>query len=442
MSSVMRDDIVIIGGGLAGSEAAWQAANRGAKVTLYEMRPKEMTKAHKTGGLAELVCSNSLGSGDPLTAPGILKEEMRRLNSLIISAAEHARVPAGSALAVDRDEFSRHITRTLEEHSNIRIRHEAIVDIPTDCLCIIATGPLTSDKLSQAIRTATQSQHLYFYDAISPIVDADSINMDIVFRASRYDKGGDDYLNCPMTAAQYNAFYDALIAAGKVEPKEFETIPYFEGCVPIEVLAERGRQTMQFGPLKPVGLTDPRTGSEPAAVVQLRTENAHRTCYNMVGFQTKLTYPEQKRVFRMIPGLEQAEFLRYGSLHRNTFINSPQLLLNTLQCKGRGTLFFAGQLVGVEGYTESAAMGGLAGINAARALAGEALITPPPTTAHGCLISHIASSDPRHFQPMNANFGLFPPLSNSPKDKEKKRRALSQRALEDFDSWKMRSGLF
>jgi methylenetetrahydrofolate--tRNA-(uracil-5-)-methyltransferase len=437
----MRDDIVIVGGGLAGSEAAWQAANRGAKVTLYEMRPKEMTRAHKTGNLAELVCSNSLGSADPLNAAGILKEEMRRLNSLIISAAEQARVPAGSALAVDRNQFSQHITRALESHPNIRILHEEISEIPTECCCIIATGPLTSDTLSQAIRAATQSQHLYFYDAISPIVDAESINMDVVFRASRYDKGGDDYLNCPMTDAQYNAFYDALMAAEKVQPKEFEKTPYFEACVPIEVMAERGRRTMQFGPLKPVGLKDPRIGVEPAAVVQLRTENIHRTCYNLVGFQTKLTYPEQRRVFRMIPGLEQAEFLRYGSLHRNTFINSPHLLLNTLQFKARGTLFFAGQLVGVEGYTESAAMGGLAGINAARAVGGHPLITPPPTTVHGCLVAHVTSSDPRYFQPMNTNFGLFPPLSDPPRGKEKKRCALSRRALEDFDSWKMQSRL-
>lgn len=437
----MRDDIVIVGGGLAGSEAAWQAANRGAKVTLYEMRPKEMTKAHKTGGLAELVCSNSLGSTDPKNAPGILKEEMRRLGSLIIASAEQARVPAGSALAVDRDQFSLKITQALEGHPNIRILHEEMTEIPTDCLCIIATGPLTSDKLSQAIRGVTQSQHLYFFDAISPIIDADSINMNIVFRASRYEKGGDDYLNCPMTEAQYNAFYDALMSAEKVQPKEFEKTPYFEACIPIEVMAERGRQTMQFGPLKPVGLEDPKTGERPYAVVQLRTENVHRTCYNLVGFQTKLTYSEQKRVFRLIPGLEQAEFLRYGSLHRNTFINSPQLLLNTLQFKARGTLFFAGQLIGVEGYTESAAMGGLAGINAARALAGLPLVTPPPTTAHGCLVSHIALSDPRHFQPMNTNFGLFPPLPNSPRDKEKKRQLIAQRAFEDFESWKMRSGL-
>ncbi|MEQ1656912.1 MAG: methylenetetrahydrofolate--tRNA-(uracil(54)-C(5))-methyltransferase (FADH(2)-oxidizing) TrmFO [Nitrospira sp.] len=437
----MRDDIVIIGGGLAGSEAAWQAANRGAKVTLYEMRPKEMTKAHKTGGLAELVCSNSLGSADPLNAPGILKEEMRRLGSLIIASAEQARVPAGSALAVDRDQFSLKITQALESHPNVRILHEEIAEIPTDCLCIIATGPLTSDKLSASIRAVTQSHHLYFFDAISPIIDAESINMDIVFAASRYDKGGADYLNCPMDDAQYNAFYDALMAAEKVQPKEFEKTPYFEACIPIEVMAERGRQTMLFGPLKPVGLEDPRTGKRPTAVIQLRTENVHRTCYNMVGFQTKLTYPEQKRVFRMIPGLEQAEFLRYGSLHRNTFINSPQLLLNTLQFKSRGTLFFAGQLVGVEGYTESAAMGGFAGINAARALAGLPLVTPPATTAHGCLVGHVASSDPKHFQPMNTNYGLFPPLAQPTRDKEKKRQLIAQRAREDFERWMTQSAL-
>jgi methylenetetrahydrofolate--tRNA-(uracil-5-)-methyltransferase len=431
----MRDDIVIIGGGLAGSEAAWQAANRGAKVTLYEMRPKEMTQAHKTGWMAELVCSNSLGSADVLNAPGILKEEMRRLNSLIIRVADAVRVPAGSALAVDREQFSFKITQALEGHPNIRILHEEVAEIPTDCACIVATGPLTSDKLSQAIAQLTDSKHLYFYDAISPIVDADSINMDVVFLASRYDKGGNDYLNCPMDEPAYNAFYDALRSAEKIQPKEFEKTPYFEGCIPIEVMAERGRQTMQFGPLKPVGLENPKTGARPYAVVQLRTENAHRSCYNLVGFQTKLTYGEQKRVFRMIPGLERAEFLRYGSLHRNTFINSPRLLRDTLQFKARGTLFFAGQLVGVEGYTDSAAMGGLAGINASRSLAGLPLVTPPPTTAHGCLVSHITTSDPRHFQPMNTNFGLFPPLATSTRDKERKRRLTGQRALEDLTAW-------
>jgi methylenetetrahydrofolate--tRNA-(uracil-5-)-methyltransferase len=437
----MREDIVIIGGGLAGSEAAWQAANRGAKVTLYEMRPKESTPAHKTGGLAELVCSNSLGSADLQNAAGILKEEMRRQHSLIIKVADQVRVPAGSALAVDRDQFSFSITQALDGHPNIRILREEMTEIPTDCVCIVATGPLTSDKLSQAIAGLTHSNHLYFYDAISPIVDADSINMDIAFRASRYGKGGDDYLNCPMDEATYQSFYEALLTAEKVQPKAFEQTPYFEACLPIEVMAERGRQTMQFGPLKPVGLEDPKAGRRPYAVVQLRTENAHRSCYNMVGFQTRLTYGEQKRVFRMIPGLAQAEFLRYGSLHRNTFINSPQLLHNTLQVKERRTLFFAGQLVGVEGYTDSAAMGGLAGINAVRVLDGLPPLSPPPTTAHGCLLSYITTSDPRHFQPMNMNFGLFPPLTVSVKDKERKKQLISQRALEDHAAWMSRSGL-
>ncbi len=437
----MRDDVVVIGGGLAGSEAAWQAANRGVRVTLYEMRPKEMTAAHKTNGLAELVCSNSLGSVDPLSAPGILKEEMRRLNSLIIRVADQVRVPAGSALAVDREQFSFKITQALEGHPNIRILREEIREIPADCACIIATGPLTSDALSRAIARITHSNHLYFYDAISPIVDAESIDMNVAFRASRYEKGGDDYLNCPMDEATYNAFFDALLSAEKIQPKEFEKTPYFEACLPIEVMAERGKQTMQFGPLKPVGLIDPRTGVRPHAVVQLRTENAHRSCYNLVGFQTKLTYGEQKRVFRMIPGLEQAEFLRYGSLHRNTFINSPMLLKNTLQFKERDTLLFAGQLVGVEGYTDSAAMGGLAGINAARLLAGSMPVVPPPTTAHGCLASYITTADARHFQPMNSNFGLFPPLASPVRDKERKRRTISQRALGDFTAWMTQSGL-
>jgi methylenetetrahydrofolate--tRNA-(uracil-5-)-methyltransferase len=436
----MRDDVVVIGGGLAGSEAAWQAAEHGARVTLYEMRPKEATKAHKTGMLAELVCSNSLGSTDISNAPGILKEEMRRLNSLIIRVADQVRVPAGSALAVDRDQFSQRITQSLEGHPNIRILREEVTDIPSDCVCIIATGPLTSDKLAVAIQAMTNSKSLYFFDAISPIIDADSINMEAVFRASRYDKGS-DYLNCPMDEATYNAFFEAIMAAEKVQPKDFENTPYFEGCIPIEVMAERGRQTMLFGPLKPVGLENPKTGTRPHAVVQLRAENTHNSCFNMVGFQTKLTYPEQRRVFRMIPGLEQAEFLRYGSLHRNTFINSPQLLRDTLQLKVRGTALFAGQLIGVEGYTESAAMGGLAGINAARGLAGLPLVTPPPTTAHGSLINYITTCDPRHFQPINTNYGLFPPLAKKIRDKDQKRRMIGERALEDLEGWKQQSGL-
>lgn len=437
----MRDDIVIIGGGLAGSEAAWQAASRGARVTLHEMRPKENTQAHKTGYLAELVCSNSLGSADLANAPGILKEEMRRLNSLVIRAAEQARVPAGGALAVDRDVFARTITQELEAHPNIRILREEVAEIPDDAVCIVATGPLTSPKLSAAITQLTHSKHLFFYDAISPIVDADSIDMEKVFRASRYDKGGDDYLNCPMDQATYEKFYEALMAAEKVQPKEFEKTPYFEGCIPIEVMAERGKQTMQFGPLKPVGLEDPRTGQRPAAVVQLRAENLHRSCYNLVGFQTKLTYPEQRRVFRMIPGLERAEFLRFGSLHRNTFLNSPALLRETLQLRTREHIFFAGQIIGVEGYTESAAMGGLAGINAVRKLQGQPLLTPPPTCAHGCLVQYVTTCPPAHFQPINTNYGLFPPLPQRIRDKEQKRRLIGERALKDWEEWKTRSGL-
>ena len=437
----MREDLVVVGGGLAGSEATWQAATRGARVTLYEMRPKEATPAHKTGLLGELVCSNSLGSAETATAPGILKEEMRRLNSLIIQAAERARVPAGSALAVDRDQFAQHITQSLEGHPNIRIIREEIKEIPTDCVSILATGPLTSDKLASAIRDLTHLQSLAFFDAISPIIDADTINMEVVFRASRYDKGGADYLNCPMDETAYQAFYDAMNAAEKVQPKDFEKVPYFEGCIPIEVMAERGRETMAYGPLKPVGLEDPRTGTRPYAVVQLRPENRHGTCYNMVGFQTKLTYPEQRRVFRMIPGLERAEFLRYGSMHRNTFVNSPHLLRETLQLKARGTTFLAGQLVGVEGYTESAAIGGLAGLNAARGLTGLPLLSPPLTSAHGSLINYITTCEPRHFQPINTNFGLFPPLPTRVRDKEEKRRLIGRRALEDFEAWMTRSGL-
>jgi methylenetetrahydrofolate--tRNA-(uracil-5-)-methyltransferase len=437
----VREDVVIVGGGLAGSEAAWHAATRGARVTLYEMRPKESTPAHKTGLLAELVCSNSLGSREMASAPGLLKEEMRRVNSLIIGIADETDVPAGSALAVDRERFSQRITQTLEGHANVRVLHEEIQEIPEDCVCIIATGPLTSDRLAASIRRVTDQQSLYFYDAISPIIDADSIDMTVAFRASRYDKGGADYVNCPMDQPAYDAFYRAMLQAEKVQPKEFEKTPYFEGCIPIEVMAERGPHTMAFGPLKPVGLEDPKTKRRPYAVVQLRAENRHGSCYNMVGFQTKLTYPEQRRIFRMIPGLERAEFLRYGSLHRNTFINAPRLLQSTLQMKVRPSTLLAGQLVGVEGYTESAAMGGLAGINAMRLLQGLPGLVPPPTTAHGSLIHYITSCDADHFQPINTNYGIFPPLPRQIRDKDEKRRFISQRALKDFEEWKTRSGL-
>jgi methylenetetrahydrofolate--tRNA-(uracil-5-)-methyltransferase len=366
---------------------------------------------------------------------------MRRLNSLIIKVADEVRVPAGAALAVDRDLFAHRITQTLEGHPNVRILHEPVSEIPPDCLAIVATGPLTSDALAEHLKNLTQAKHLYFFDAISPIVDADSIDMSKVFKASRYDKGEGDYLNCPMTEAEYDAFHQAMVADEKVVPKDFEKVPYFEGCIPIEVMAERGRDTMMFGPMKPVGLVDPRTNARPYAVVQLRMENRHGTSYNLVGFQTKLTYGAQKRVFRMIPGLERAEFLRYGSVHRNTFINAPTLLRDTLQLKSKGTVFLAGQLVGVEGYTEAAATGGLAGLNAARGLQGKGLVVPPETTAHGALLKYITTSEPRHFQPMNTNYGLFPPLPLRVRDKQERQRRTGQRALEDFAAWMQQSGL-
>ncbi|MEJ2230091.1 MAG: methylenetetrahydrofolate--tRNA-(uracil(54)-C(5))-methyltransferase (FADH(2)-oxidizing) TrmFO [Nitrospirales bacterium] len=437
----MRTDLVIIGGGLAGSEAAWQAANSGARVTMYEMRPKEETAAHKTDYLAEIVCSNSLGSNDPLSAPGMLKEEMRQLNSLIIRIADKVRIPAGAALAVDRDHFARQVTQALAEHPNVKNLREEIQEIPDDALCIIATGPLTSPKLSEAIIQFTQSKNLFFFDAISPIVDADSLNTDRTFLASRYEKGTADYVNCPMDEETYNAFYDALIQADRVQSKSFENVPYFEGCLPIEVMADRGRQTLLFGPLKPVGLIDPKTGHRPYAVLQLRPENIHGSCYNLVGFQTKLTYPEQRRIFRMIPGLEHAEFLRCGSIHRNTFINAPILLQDTLQLKKQPRIFFAGQLVGVEGYVEAAASGGLAGLNAARILSGLSPVTPPPSTAHGALLHYITTCEPKYFQPINSNFGLYPPLDVPVRDKQKKRQLIQERATTHFKAWMTQSGL-
>ncbi|HEY5647898.1 MAG TPA: methylenetetrahydrofolate--tRNA-(uracil(54)-C(5))-methyltransferase (FADH(2)-oxidizing) TrmFO [Nitrospiria bacterium] len=428
-------EFTIIGGGLAGSEAAWQAAEKGIKVRLYEMRPSVQTPAHKTEGLAELVCSNSLGSNDPLQASGILKEEMRRMGSLILRAADGTTVPAGTALAVEREEFSRKITKEIENHPNIRVIREEAVDIPSEGTTLIATGPLTSSRLAKSLRYLTRSDYLYFFDSIAPIVDADSIDMNKVFRASRYGKGGDDYINCPMTREEYDRFYSELMGAEKVPLKSFEKTPYFEGCIPLEVMAERGRETLLFGPMKPVGLKNPRTDKRPFAVVQLRKENIHGTCYNMVGFQTKLKWPEQRRVFRLIPGLENAEFLRYGSLHRNTFINSPFVLTDTLQSRRRPEVFFAGQLVGVEGYLESAAMGLLAGLNAARILSGLDAVTPPDTTALGSLMAYLTRTDPRNFQPMNINFGLFPPLERRIRDRNIKRKEMGRRAMEELDRW-------
>lgn len=428
--------LIVVGGGLAGAEAAWQAASRGISVLLYEMRPATPTPAHKTANLSELVCSNSFGSDDPNSAPGLLKREMKALHSLIIDTAEASRTPAGSALAVDRDRFSQQITQTLSSHPNITILHEEVKSIPRDTVTILATGPLTSPALTEAMGEITQAQYLYFFDAISPIIDAESINHDMTFRASRYDKGGEDYLNCPMDEAEYDRFYAALMAAEKVVPKDFEAVPYFEGCLPIEVLAERGKKTPLFGPMKPVGLVNPKTGKTAYAIVQLRTENPFFTAYNMVGFQTKLKWPEQKKVFRLIPGLENAEFLRMGSIHRNTFINAPRLLSETLQLRTCPGLFMAGQIVGVEGYTESAAMGGLAGIYAARVLSGEKLIPPPKTTAHGALLNYITGSHPAFFQPININFGLFPPLADTVKvNKALRHQKIVNRAMEDWSQW-------
>jgi methylenetetrahydrofolate--tRNA-(uracil-5-)-methyltransferase len=432
---MVKPELIIIGGGMAGSEAAWQAAERGTRVLLYEMRPAASTPAHKTDGLAELVCSNSFGAADPDHASGILKEEMRRLGSLLLRIADQVRIPAGLALAVDREEFSRRVTKEVSNHPNIQIQREEVSEISEEQPTIVATGPLTSPKLTEALKRVIRSSYLYFYDSIAPIVDAESIRHEKVFRASRYDKGGDDYINCPMTEEEYAVFYEALMKAEKVPLKSFEKIPYFEGCVPIEVMAERGRRTLLFGPMKPVGLEDPKTGRRPFAVVQLRSENAHNSCYNLVGFQTKLTYPEQKRVFRLIPGLENAEFLRYGSIHRNTFIASPLVLAKTLQVRRQPNVFLAGQIVGVEGYMESAAMGLLAGVNAHRWIRGLPSVAPPDTTAMGSLLKYITESNAGSFQPMNINLGLFPPLAERVRDRQLRHRKVGERALENLDRW-------
>ncbi|WP_206830808.1 methylenetetrahydrofolate--tRNA-(uracil(54)-C(5))-methyltransferase (FADH(2)-oxidizing) TrmFO [Alicyclobacillus fructus] len=425
-------EVTVIGAGLAGSEAAWQAANRGAKVKLYEMRPIQMTPAHHTDRFAELVCTNSLRSNSITNAVGLLKEEMRRLNSVIMRAADAHAVPAGNALAVDRDGFSQRVTELVAGHPNITVVREEVSRIPEEGVVVIATGPLTSASLSEDIRRLVGHGDLYFYDAAAPIVTKESIDMSKVFFQSRYDQGDDAYLNCPMTEAEFEAFYDALIHAECAELKDFEEERYFEGCMPIEALAKRGKQTLLFGPMKPVGLRDPRTGKRPFAVVQLRQDNAAATLYNMVGFQTHLKWGEQKRVFRMIPGLEQAEFVRYGVMHRNTYINSPAALLPTYQAKVRPTLFFAGQMTGVEGYVESAASGLIAGINAARVAAGQDALVFPPTTSMGSLAHYITHASPNGFQPMNATFGIFPPLEPPVKDKKARYERYAARALEDL----------
>ena len=429
------DKLIIIGGGLAGCEAAWQAAKRGIDVILYEMKPKRFSPAHLSDDLAELVCSNSLRSSSLENASGLIKEEMRRMDSLIIRAADETRVPAGSALAVDRQGFSRFITQVLEEMDNVEIIREEVTKIPEDILTIVATGPLTSEALGDEIKKLTGENYLYFYDAIAPIVETDSINFDVAYRSSRYGKGGDDYINCPMTKEDYYKFIDALMEAEKTPTRNFEKMVPFEGCMPIEETAERGKDTLLFGPMKPVGLANPGTGEIPYAVVQLRQDNSYGTLYNMVGFQTKLRWNEQKRIFRMIPGLEQAEFARLGSLHRNTFINSRRLLNNSLQLRKNPSVFFAGQITGVEGYVESSAMGLLAGINASRLTRKLPLIPPPLTTAIGALVGYITETSDRDFQPMNINFGLLPPTQEKVK-KELKRKRIAEKALADLEEWK------
>lgn len=429
----MEKIVRIVGGGLAGAEAAYQLARRGVSVELYEMRPHRMTEAHATGNLGELVCSNSLRSS-LLTAPaGVLKEEMRRLDSLVIRVAEGNRVPAGSALAVDRELFARALTQAVQALPKVRIVRQELREIPPG-IVILATGPLTSTALSQHLATLLGSEHLYFYDAISPIVTAESVGMTVAFRGSRYGKGDDDYLNLPLTREEYYHLIDALLIAERVPTHSFERFVPFEGCMPIEEIADRGTETLAFGPMRAVGLIDPRSGQRPYAVVQLRQENQEKTLYNLVGFQTKMTYAAQRQVFAMIPGLENAEFVRLGSLHRNTFINSPQHLCPTLQWRQRSNLFFAGQMTGVEGYIESAATGLLAGVNATRLIAEEPPVVPPSTTALGALLRYITDPERRSFQPMNVNFGLLPPLSE-PLRKKAKKEMLAQRALADMEAW-------
>ena len=426
--------IIVAGGGLAGSEAAHVISKFGIKVKLYEMRPVKSSPAHNSGDLGELVCSNSLKSDSLENASGILKEEMRRLGSIVIEAADMNRVPAGKALAVDRTKFAQYITDKLEKDPNIEIIREEFSTIPHSPAAplIIATGPLTSESLSENIRNLSRSEHMYFYDAISPIIDGDSIDHSKVYRASRYEKGEDgegDYLNCPMNKEEYYGFVDEILRAEKIETRDFEAGIYFESCLPVEVIAERGIDTLRFGPARPVGLRDPRTGKTPFAVVQLRSENMKCSMYNMVGFQTKLKYPEQQRVFRTIPGLERAEFMRFGSVHRNTYIDSPRLLRPTLQLCDNDLIFFAGQIVGVEGYAESAAVGIVAGINAAKVYLGKNPVVPSPETAIGSLLGYISDPGIKNFQPMNINFGLFPPFGESV-PKSQKNQFTAQRALE------------
>ena len=424
-----------MGGGLAGCEAAWALAERGVKVTLHEMRPVKMTPAHKTDALAELVCSNTFKSVEPLHAHGLLKAEMRLLGSIVLEAADEARIPGGSALAVDRVVFAGNVQARIESHPNITIVREEVTSLPSTG--IVATGPLTSDALATAITNRLAGQPLAFFDAIAPIVSADSLDLSRLFKASRYGKGGgDDYWNCPFTQAQYESFVSALIQGEQYVPgHEWDDVAYFEGCLPVEEMAQRGMETLRFGPMKPIGLWDKANNREPYAVVQLRQEDRAAQMWNLVGFQTRLKTGAQQTIFRMIPGLEHAEFLRYGSIHRNTYLNTPAALTPFLSPKSEPLLLFAGQLTGVEGYTESAATGIMAGINLARLLGGEEPLLPPPTTMLGALYRYLRETEPKRFQPMNANFGLIEPLENAPKDKFKKKEALAARALRDMKAF-------
>ncbi len=425
----------VIGAGLAGSEAAWQIANAGVAVHLYEMRPTKKTPAHHTNQFAELVCSNSLRGNSLQNAVGVLKEEMRRMNSVIIHSADETSVPAGGALAVDRDSFSATVTEKLRNHPLITVYEEELTAFP-EGITVVATGPLTSEGLAKTIKEFNGSDGFYFYDAAAPIIEKSSINFDKVYLKSRYDKGEAAYLNCPMTKEEFEAFHKELVNAEVAPLKEFEKEKYFEGCMPIEVMAARGEKTMLFGPMKPVGLEDPKTGKRPYAVIQLRQDNAAASLYNIVGFQTHLKWGEQKRVFQMIPGLENAEFVRYGVMHRNSFMNSPELLEPTYQSRKDSRIFFAGQMTGVEGYVESAASGLIAGINAARLAKGEELVVFPRETAMGSMAYYITHAEGKHFQPMNANFGLFPELPERIRDKKVRYETLANRALESLEQVK------
>jgi len=438
-SGVTKRHLQVIGGGLAGSEAAWQAANLGISVTLYEMRPERPTPAHHTNSLAELVCSNSLGAAEPNVASGLLKAEMARLSSLIFESAYANRVPAGGALAVDRIGFAEMVTARIEAHPLIELRREHFPALDPEVLTIMATGPLTTQELSTSLMSLTGEKSLHFFDAAAPILDIETVDREKVFVASRYDKDAGSYVNCPMTKEEYEIFWNAITTAEVAPVKDFDDVEanahFFEGCLPVEVIAKRGIETLRFGPMKPVGLRDPRTDQRPYAVVQLRQDNAAGTLYNLVGFQTQLKWGEQKRVFRLIPGLENAEFVRFGVMHRNAYLNSPKILEQTLQLKGFPNLFVAGQLTGVEGYSESTAMGAIAGLNAARLLMGLDPVVPPETTMIGSLLRYITTCDARYFQPMNSNWGIIPSFEQKIRDKRQRNERYVERSLADLDQW-------